>query len=211
MIVVDNFIKDSELLKQIELDQSFYPESIGGGQYEGKFTFWRGWWDSPANNTKKKLVKAIWENNLPIPIKDISGFEYWTRTYTEGEYIPFHFDEDVLLYKEENKFQGSTIGCIYFPESNAGVVGGFLEIHKTRVEDGDINCLERENITTLITPIEERERISCKPNRLVIFDGGHNGHNSTPVISGNRVIFGVSIWHKEKTPRVVSRGEAHYE
>jgi hypothetical protein len=211
MIVIDNFIKDKNLLLEIESDFNFFPKSIGSGQYEGRFTFWNGWWDSPADNTRKKLIKAIWENNLPIPIKDISGFEYWIRTYANGESIPFHFDEDVLLYKQEKIFQGSTIGCIYFPESNAGVVGGFLEIHKNKMEDGTFNSLERENIEPLVSSIEERERIACKPNRLIIFDGGHNGHNSTPVINGNRIIFGVSIWHKDKTPRAVSSGKAYFE
>lgn len=211
MLVVDNYIKDKDLLEEIKYDKSFYPKSIGAGILEGKFTFWDGWWKSPANNTRKKLIKAIWENNLPIPIEEISGFDYWIRTYAKGDCIPFHFDEDTFLYKQDKIFQGSTSGCIYFPESNAGVVGGFLEIHQTTIQDGTVNSLEKENIDLLITPIEERERIACKPNRLVIFNGGQNGHNSTPVISGNRVIFAVNIWHKDKAPRALSSGKVNFE
>jgi hypothetical protein len=211
MIVIDNFIKDDNLLQEIDSDPNFFSKPIGSGGYEGKFTFWDGWWKSPANNTRKKLIKAIWENNLPIPIKDISGFEYWIRTYAKGDHIPFHFDEDIFLYKEDKIYQGSTAGCVYFPKSNAGVVGGFLEIHPTTIEDGTFNSLERENIEHLITPIEQRERIACKPNRLVIFNGGQNGHNSTPVISGNRIIFGVNIWHKDKAPRALSNGKVDFE
>jgi hypothetical protein len=211
MIVIDNFIKDNNLLLKIESDSNFFPESIGAGGYTGKFMFWDGWWKSPANTTRKKIVQKIWENNLPLNHDDICGFEYWTRTYNVGEYIGIHFDEDGFLYRDKKIFKGTTIGCVYYPHTNINVVGGFLEIHPSVIKDETPDALENDNINALVAPIEERERIACKPNRLVIFDGGHTLHNTTPIISGSKTILGINVWHKDNPPHALSMGKFYFE
>jgi hypothetical protein len=211
MIVIDDFIKDKNLLLEIEQDNNFNPESLGAGPYTGKFMFWDGWWKSPADSVRKKVIKEIWQNNLPLPEEEIAGFEYWNRRYNVGESIGHHFDEDGFLYRDKKIFRGTVLGCVYYPHINQEFEGGFLEIHKFHLEDETEDNLEWENINLNISPIEERERIACKPNRLIIFDGGHYLHNTSPIISGFKLIFGVNVWHRDFPPHAINTGDFYYE
>ena len=85
MIVKDNAIGDS-LYKEVLADELFFPESMGSDErlatelnsyhYEksscfAPYMFWDGWWASPANTLRKKVVQSIWEENLPCDTSDI--------------------------------------------------------------------------------------------------------------------------------------------
>jgi hypothetical protein len=225
MIVVDNFIKDSELLKQIELSENLFPQSMGSEtriatelnsyHYEksscfAPYMFWDGWWKSETNTLSKQIIKSIWENNLPFDKKDVCGFEYWTRTFNPGQYLDTHVDEDTFLYAKEKIFRGPAIGCVYYPHTN-DVVGGFLELHPNTIIENTLNALEAENIKNNISVLEERERIACKPNRLIIFDAGHMVHNTTPPITGIRRVMIINVWHKDSPPLALETGEFYYE
>ena len=72
-------------------------------------------------------------------------------------------------------------------------------------------ALESENVKNYISPIETRERIACKPNRLIIFDAGHTLHNTTPPISGIRRVMVMNVWHKDSPPSALQTGEFYYE
>jgi hypothetical protein len=225
MIIIDDFIKDKNLLEEIELTPNFFPESMGdeekiatvlNGYHDGQcdcfapYMFWDGWLKSEANTPRKRLIKKIWENNLPFPVEDVCGFEYWTRTFKPGQFLDTHVDEDTFLYADKKIFRGPRIGCVYYPHTN-DVVGGFLEMHPTAISEDTANALEKENINHLIVPIELRERISCKPNRLIIFDAGHVIHNTTPPIKGVRRVVVVNVWHKDNPPSALKTGEFYYE
>jgi hypothetical protein len=225
MLVVDNYIQDKKLLLEIEESTSLFPESMGSENriatelnsyhYEqatcfAPYMFWDGWWRSEPNTLSKKIIKNIWENNLPFDKNDICGFEYWTRTFNPGQYLDIHVDEDTFLYSKEQLFRGPVIGCVYYPHIN-DVVGGFLELHPNIVKENTHKALESENIRNNISPVEERERIACKPNRLVIFDAGHMVHNTTPPISGVRRVMVINVWHKDSPPSALKTGEFYYE
>ena len=225
MLVIDNFIKDQELLQEIELSASLFPPSMGDEDriatelnsyhYEqascfAPYMFWDGWWRSEANTISKRMIQLIWKDYLPFPEEEICGFEYWTRTFNPGQYLDTHVDEDTFLYASKKIFRGPVIGCVYYPHIN-DVVGGFLELHPIAVEEGKPKALEAENMDHLIAPIEERERIACKPNRVVIFDAGHTIHNTTPPISGKRRVMVINVWHKDSPPLALSTGEFYYE
>jgi hypothetical protein len=173
------------------------------------FMFWDGWWRSPANTLKKKIIQKIWEENLEWPNEDILGFEYWTRTYNPGQYIDLHVDEDTFLYFENKIFQGPITGCVYYGVDNED--GGFLEIHKNSFINGNKESLEKENIKEYISPKEDRERISYKGNRLIIFDAGHRLHSSTPAKSNIRQVMVINVWHKDNPPIAISNGSFFYE
>jgi hypothetical protein len=225
MLVIDNFIQDKQLLQTIEESTSLFPESMGSEDriatelnsyhYEksncfAPYMFWDGWWESETNTVAKKIIKNIWENNLPFSTDQICGFEYWTRTFHPGQYLGVHVDEDTFLYAKEKLFKGPIIGCVYYPHIN-DVVGGFLELHPNTVKEETYEALESENIKDNISPIEYRERIACKPNRLIIFDAGHTVHNTTPPISGVRKVMIVNVWHKDSPPSALKTGEFYYE
>lgn len=225
MLVIDNFIKDTELLAEIENSVSLFPESMGSEEriatelnsyhYEqascfAPYMFWDGWWKSPANTLAKKIVQSVWEHNLPFNTEEICGFEYWTRTFNPGQYLDVHVDEDTFLYAKEKVFHGPVIGCVYYPHTN-DVVGGFLELHPNAVQENLKYALESENIRNNISPLEDRERIACKPNRLIIFDAGHIVHNTTPPIFGVRRVMVINVWHKDNPPSALQTGEFFYE
>ena len=50
MIIIDDFIKDEQLLKDIENDKTFFGPN-------GDFMWWDGWWNSEANTVKKRLIE----------------------------------------------------------------------------------------------------------------------------------------------------------
>lgn len=223
MIVQDNAL-DKSICDLILQDASFFPELMGEEEVIAShllmyhkeaascfspFMFWDGWWRSPANTLKKKVIQKIWENNLDYNLNDIIGFEYWTRTYKAGQYIDLHVDEDTFLYRDKKEYRAPISGCIYYFCENED--GGFLEIHKKTIKEGIKNALEKENLKNHIAPIEERERIAYKGNRLIIFDAGHILHSTTPAKSGIRQVLVVNVWHKDSPPVGLEKNEFYYE
>ena len=223
MLVADNWLP-KELYKKMIGDESFFPESMGGGDriatelnsyhYEqsacfAPYMFWVGWLNSPANTLKKQIIQNIWEKNLPFPIEEVLGFEYWTRTYLPGQYLDVHVDEDTFMYEDHKVFSGPAIGAILYGIDNNE--GGFLELHKSSLIDGTKNALEREQIDRLLSPIEERERIAYRGNRLVIFDAGHQIHATSPAKSGIRQVMVINVWHKDVPPTAIKKNSFFYE
>lgn len=223
MIIQDNAL-DKYTYELIGKDDSFFPKLMGeekvlashilmyheeAASCFSPFMFWDGWWKSPANTLKKKIIKKIWENNLGHETADIVGFEYWTRTYKAGQYISPHVDQDIFLYRDTKEYRAPVLGCIYYYCNNDD--GGFLEIHTNPLKENTKNALEKENIKKHILPVEERERIAYKGNRLIIFDSGHLIHSTTPVKSGIRQVLVVNVWHKDSPPMGLKNNEFFYE
>lgn len=223
MLVADNWLPP-EIYQELLDDDTFFPESMGGGDriatelnsyhYEqstcfAPYMFWDGWLNSPVNTLKKKIIKHIWENNLPFPIEEVLGFEYWTRTYLPGQYLDTHVDEDTFMYEDHKIFSGPAIGAILYGIDNKD--GGFLEIHKSVLTDGTKDALERDSISAMLSPIEDRERIAYRGNRLVIFDAGHQIHATSPAKSGIRQVMVINVWHKDTPPTAIKKNSFFYE
>ena len=97
MYILDNFVKDPVLLEEMQHDKSFFGPN-------GDFMWWDGWWNSPVNSVKKRLIEYIWRYNSPTPTMVISGFEYWTGVYGDGfpnTDLGWHFDKDEAWWKEQ--------------------------------------------------------------------------------------------------------------
>jgi hypothetical protein len=99
---------------------------------------------------------------------------------------------------------------VYYPDFES-VEGGFLELHEHVLKDGDISALERGVLDAVLSPIERRERIAFKPNRLVIFDAGHIVHNTTPTESGTRRVLIVNVWTNDNKPLALSNNGFYLE
>ena len=214
MNIFDNFLSSS-LLDEIKSDKSFFP---GLMQEESRiatevnsyhneqsncyapYMFWDGWWSSPANTVRKQVIREIWETNLTIPVEEVLGFEYWTRTFGPGQFLGPHVDEDTFLYQDSKIYNGPEIGCVYYGPSEETVVGGFLELFESKLVFGEENALEWENLEKKLDPIEMRERIAFKENRLIIFDAGRVIHQTSPCISGLRNVMVVNVWLKTNPP-----------
>jgi len=223
MQILDDAISRNLYLDVLK-DCLFFPESMGPGDriatelnsyHDEKascfapYMFWDGWWLSEANTLKKRVIKELWENRLPARQDEILGFEYWTRTYLPGQYLDVHVDEDTFLYADSKTFSGPYAGGIWYGCDNRD--GGFLEIHKSLFVDGSKMVLERDNIEKLTSPINERERIAYKGNRLIMFDVGHTLHSTTPAISGVRQVMVINLWHVDVPPTALKENRFFYE
>lgn len=212
--VVDNFLGDSSLADDIRADSNFFPTEMEGLNFGEKanlyhsemtghlsFMFWEGWWRSPANTLKKKLIQRIWQsvNIMGYSLNEIAGFEYWARTFLPGQYLAPHVDEDTFAYQENRSFRAPAIGCVWYGfTSSPG--NGFLELHEGRIEGNPSNALERESIVGLLSPPEKRERLSYRPDRLIVFDSGRRIHETTPSTEGERKVLVVNMWLKNEAP-----------
>ena len=214
MKVIDEYLTES-VLQKIAMDSSFFPglmtmdsriaKEVNSYHTEqsscyAPYMFWDGWWSSPANTARKQVIREIWETNLAIPINEVLGFEYWTRTFGAGQFLGPHVDEDTFLYQDSKVLNGPEIGCVYYGPSKEKVVGGFLELFESKLIFGEQDALEWENLEKKLDPIEMRERIAFRENRLVIFDAGRVVHQTTPCISGIRNVMVVNVWLKSNPP-----------
>jgi hypothetical protein len=214
MKITDDYLPES-LFKKIKNSDLFFPGMMGSedriaselNSYHDEkascyapYMFWHGWWSSPANTLRKQVIREIWETNLSTPIGEVLGFEYWTRTFGPGQFLGPHVDEDTFLYQDTKIYNGPEIGCVYYGPSREKVVGGFLELFESKLVFGEKDALEWENLEKRLDPIEMRERIAFRENRLVIFDAGRVIHQTTPCISGIRNVMVVNVWLKSNPP-----------
>jgi hypothetical protein len=224
MIVQDNFFDDTTL-KSIFADESFFPKSMGEGEKVASapnmyndpnglvfspYMFWDGWWKSPVDTIKKKLIKKIFEGR--ININEVVGFEYWTRTYQAGQYIQPHVDADTARYVNDKSLGTPTMGAVWWGVDN-DEDAGFFELYPTLLERGSIGSLEKSFIDPILqsSTIETRERIKYRGNRLIIFDAGHQLHGTTPSLSGVKQSLIVNVWSKECPPQGLFSNGFHYE
>lgn len=227
MLIIDNFIKDKKLIESIKNDPTFFPETMeevdnigesnnyfhnGLSSCFAPYMFWDGWWKSPANTLRKKVIQAVWQypNCLPFSIDEVCGFEYWCRTFKEGQYLAVHVDEDTFAYANDRTFNAPAYGAIWYGFSEC-FEGGFLEIHKNKIEGFPKDALEKDTVKHLLSIESEKERIAYVPNRLIAFDAGRQLHETTKIVSGTRQVMVINVWHKDSPPRALSTGEFYYE
>ena len=223
MFIQDDFF-DEATLNAIFGDESFFPASMGGGEMVASepnmyndpngsvfspYMFWDGWWKSPMDTLKKKLIKKIFEGR--INTNDVVGFEYWTRTYQEGQYIQPHVDADTARYIHDKSLGTPILGSVWWGVENEEP--SFFEIYPHPLKRDSIGSLEKSFIDQILdsSPVESRERIKYKSNRLIIFDAGHELHGTTPSPSGIKQSLIVNVWGKECPPLGLLKGGFHYE
>ena len=184
MIVIDDFIKDQQLLNDLKNDTTFFNTK--------GYMWWDGWWNSPANTIKKRLIQYIWGENSPYPSVNVEGFEYWIGVYSsteERDELPFHFDKDEYWYNQTKEIVTPVIGTVFYPWEN-DIDGGYLEIYP-HGQDG------------------EPERLEPKYNRLVIFPAGAHPHRVTKVTRGTRRAIAINLW--DKVPSGLEVGDLFLE
>lgn len=176
MIIIDDFIKDQSLLDEISNDPSFFGPN-------GNYMWWDGWWNSPADTLKKRIIEQIFKSN-PLTtskelekIKKCAGFEYWTGKYGPEETfqdLDMHTDKDELAWDDYEKFNAPVIGCIYYP-MNIPFEGGMLQLNHGYAY----------------------ETILSKFNRLIMFKTGQIEHGVTPVFKGTRHALAINLFYEE--------------
>lgn len=177
--VFDNFIKDEQLLKEIETNYKHIFRD------PGVYRWWDGWWNTEANNTTKKIIQYVWGDHCPITGSfNIDGFEYWTGHQSAANIddgwsddLKIHFDKDEAWWQKTNEVVSPIIGSVYYPPFQ-DFDGGNLEVYT----DG-----------TDSTP----EVVKAKPNRFIIFQAGQDPHTVTQVTRGSRNAIAINLWEEE--------------
>lgn len=185
--VIDDFIKDKNLLEEIQLNaQDIFKDP-------GVYKWYDGWWNSPVNNTTKKIIEYAWGQNCPISKSyDVAGFEYWTGIQQSNQsgqdfddYLEMHFDKDEAWFEKTGEFKTPIMGSIYYPHQDE-FEGGMLEIYS----NGDEN---------------PPEVLYAKPNRLIIFEAGKHPHQVTVVTKGTRYAVAINLWDEEPYSKQIGK------
>ena len=189
MIIIDNFIRDLDLLYSFE-DDSFWQDP---GIYR--------WVDNPIaqpTTLEEKLISYIWQENCPLNINlsSISGFEHWTGIFKAGDrkerkdsdgnfyHLFKHCDKDEKEWENSGTILSPKIGTVFYPHrENQEVLGGELKIWETK--ESDIESVPYE----LLLP---------KHNRLVLFDASHI-HAVTMGTQGTRRAIAINLWESKPT------------
>ena len=189
MIIIDNFIRDLDLLYSFE-DPSFWQDP---GIYK--------WVDNPIQQPttlEEKLISYIWQENCPLnfDLLNTKGFEYWTGVFEAGDrkevkdsdgnfyHLFKHHDKDEEEWKSTGTVLSPKIGTVFYPHrENQEVLGGELKIWET--QDTDIDNIPFE----LLLP---------KHNRLVLFDASYL-HAVTMVKEGTRRAIAINLWENKPT------------
>lgn len=171
--VFDNFL-DEALLNEIKNDPTFF-------QDPGIYYYWEGWWNSPANTLKKRLIQTIWGDRCPITEQfKINGFEYWTGIQTANPELGHknilgqHYDKDEALFAKNGEIVTPVIGTVYYPGIEEWE-GGDLAVYTDGLD-------------------KSPEIIKAKPNRLIIFQAGQDLHEVRPVTKGTRHAIAINLW-----------------
>jgi len=196
MIIIDNFVKDEQLLRAIAEDPTFFQPG---------YNWWNGWWNPESDIAVKplhlQLIEYIWRYNTPSEYDGMSasGFEYWTGHFdasvnhgvTERELngqavqgnprfsLNHHFDKDEAWMQQTGELVTPTVGTVFYPVDHK-CTGGHLRIYDTHKLDAS-------------APYEV---IAPKFNRLIIFDAGQL-HAVEEVTSGERKAIAINIWGKQ--------------
>lgn len=225
--IFDDAISDEILLDEITSDTSIFPQSMGPGERIGitttqyhdvssqvdcyaPFMFWDGWWNSPADTVKKRMIESLVKDRLPLPVDEVCGIEYWTRTFGPSQFLYWHVDEDTFEYELNRNFNCPVLGFVYYPHFNESN-NSQLIISNAKILGNPNSALEQDAVHNLLSQTPGETIIDYKANRLVMFDAGRSLHRTTQSTSGNRRVMVINIWSKENPPLALKLGKFVYE
>ena len=155
MIIIDNFIKDKEFLKEL----MYKKDELFDGTYNHKLydytqMWWGGYGKEKPKNIKQSLIQYIVDelNKYPegIDIDKIKGFEYWTHVHSNKDTIilndkeinldhklPWHTNKDEWLHYDTGKFEYPIFSAVFWP-IETDIDGGYLEISTVKQIDREI-------------------------------------------------------------------------
>ena len=218
MIVIDNFIKDKDFLKElINKKGELFKGTYGHKLYHHDQDWWEGYGKEKPKNIRQSLIQHIVDelNKYPesIDIDKIKGFEYWTHIHSNKETIilnddeigiehklEWHTNKDEWLHYSAGKFEYPIFSAVFWPiETN--IDNGHLEISTVKQIDRDIkrkfkSCSKCEREIHNF----EVERIKPVYNRLAIFDSSY-WHKVDTVKRGIRWTFVLDGWDKKVNRR----------
>jgi Rps23 Pro-64 3,4-dihydroxylase Tpa1-like proline 4-hydroxylase len=171
MIVIDNYIKDKDLLDRLSdvdqwrlLDRDNY-QNAGNSYYYNV---------GEPSNIWEEVINLVFEDEvLGLKDYDFERFEYWGNVLDERRQLDWHQDKTEELFPRVKKLCKVGVVLYCYPHK---VWGGSLEIKN----DYGLH--------------EELDRVECVYNRLVLFDSGNKFHRVAPIFAGTRYGFQINLW-----------------
>lgn len=116
MIIVDNFVQDSQFLSELRDDVHWS---------ENKSYFWFDK-NSTSESPWLKLTRKIWifASNFH-DIGEYEGYEIWSQVI-QNRQLDWHVDKDEYLWNTHQKIVSPILGSIWYAHT-LEVKGGFLE------------------------------------------------------------------------------------
>ena len=164
MIVIDNFIKNPEILHYFSDIETWNKLDNGSGNT------WSGYrydLDLPLADYILKVKDTFWKE------KEWSSIEYWVNITNARQTLDWHEDKNEELAESEGTIIHPQAGAVWYGFPHV-VLGGYLEI-----------------INDDLQP--DLERIQPVYNRLVVFDVSKT-HRVAPILSGTRYGLQVNLW-----------------
>lgn len=132
MIVVDNFVRDAQLLAELRAEEHW--------DTNRPYT----WFDRDSQSTSVwlRLTRMIWQFAARFhDLGEYEGYELWSQVIQNRE-LGWHVDKDEHLWRTTGRVVNPSLGSIWYAHTG-DVEGGFLE---TKNEKG----------TQLIEPVPNR-------------------------------------------------------
>lgn len=187
--IVDNFIRDPELLQAINDFEYWHQNSQPSVWYE-RYT--------DPRNPLEEYVNRVYHEMFPTIISPkITGFEYWGWNVDAGDRgIPIHVDNDEYKQWVEGISITPHYITVFYPEVTDDVEGGELLLYN------DHGYMDTD-FWTDPTPLTERDKtplgkptiIQPKKNRLIIAPGCYF-HEVTPLTRGFRRSLNCNPWER---------------
>ena len=171
MIIIDNYIKDQDILDRLN-----NPEPWKLLNQDNKRQIINNYYYNPGepSNVWEEVINLVYEDDrLGLRDYELERFEYWGNVITENNTLDWHQDKVEELFPRVTKLCKVGVVLYCYPHK---VWGGSLEIQN----DYDLH--------------QEIDRIECVYNRLVLFDSGNKFHRVAPVLAGTRYGFQINLW-----------------
>lgn len=188
LLIVDNFIKDPQLLEQINND-SYWDQRSQPSSWYKRFT--------RPGNPMEQYVHQVYHNMFPHIIEpSITGFEYWGWNVKAGDPgIDIHLDHDEYQQTTNGTIVTPRFLTIFYPEVSDDIEGGELYLYDEH-HFADTSFFTDDSI-----PLNQRDRrllgtptvIKPKRNRLIIAPGSHY-HEVAGVTKGFRRSLNCNPW-----------------
>ena len=172
MIVIDNYLKDLDLLSKFECEDSWHTyDKQNNLNYDKETLFYN---NNSVESIFEELIQYLTRDTyLNLSSYNYSKIEYWANHLSKSKPLDWHQDKDEVLLESVGETTHPLLGIIWYGKV-VDLVGGYLEI--------DHNDFAGSY-----------ERIQPRDNRLIVFNP-IKFHRVSKIFSGTRCGLQVNLW-----------------
>jgi hypothetical protein len=173
MIIIDDFLKDKELLERCRSKEAWNILARKAEVQSENMKVYDLVHGTPAT-VWEEIIELIY-NDSRLELKKFKPktAEFWGNVLSRTNQLDWHKDKNERLLVEKNIMVHPQIGVIWYPKEHE-IVGGYLEI-------------DRKDYA------QSFERIQPVPNRIIVFNPS-TFHRVSKILSGTRYGFQLNLW-----------------